>query len=261
MRHIFYGMAGFFSHNGLYLCLASPVSFSSSKSWSAFSTHNKRYGLSALGTSGIPCQLSSRPAPSPTCSPLTWAATIANRLRAQSEQQDRLGWSSSWLSAKLGSPALPSHLSPQFRSVRSCPLSWCWPSYWPPSLFKLIQCTKQAAVKSGGQNQVKFPMPQPVQGQGTRTWARVPEVGKRHNPCGNGKELARLSQQPEELLYSEGVSAIRPLFGAPQAAETAQGPSTQNLLTPWHLFPFHSWCFTSNLDDKSPVLDPVLHSL
>lgn len=68
----------------------------------------------------------------------------------------------------------------------------------------------------------------------------MPEGGKRHKSCANSKELAQLSQQPEDLLYSEGASAVKPLFDALQAAETAQGPSTQNLLTPWHLFPFHS---------------------
>lgn len=50
-------------------------------------------------------------------------------------------------------------------------------------------------------------------------WMKMPELGKRHNPSGNTMELSQLSQQPEELLYSEGTSAIRPLFDAPQAAE------------------------------------------
>jgi len=89
----------------------------------------------------------------------------------------------------------------------------------------------------------------------------MPEGEKRHDLGSNSKELAQISQQPENLLYSEVASAVRPLFDAPQAAETARGLSTQNLLTPWHLFLFHSRCFTSNLDDKSLVLNPVLHSL
>lgn len=46
------------------------------------------------------------------------------------------------------------------------------------------------------------------------------ERGKKHNFSGHTMELAQLSQQPEELLYSGGaVNAIRPLFDAPQAAE------------------------------------------
>lgn len=45
MRRVFYGMAGTFFHNGLYLCLASPVSFSSSSEV-----------LLALTTEGTACQ-------------------------------------------------------------------------------------------------------------------------------------------------------------------------------------------------------------
>lgn len=127
-------------------------------SWSAecdISTDNKRCSLSAPRTSGVPCQPSSIPAPFPACSPLTWGAIIANRLRARSEQQDSLSLSSNWLPAKPSSLALPSHLSPQFRPVHSCPFSWCWLLYWPPTSFKMIQCTKQTDVKSGGQNKSK----------------------------------------------------------------------------------------------------------
>lgn len=181
-------------------------------SWSAecnISTDNKRCSLSAPLASGVPCQPSSIPAPFPACSPLTWGAIIANRLRARSEQQDSLSLSSNWLPAKPNSLALPSHLSPQFRPVHSCPFSWCWLLYWPPTSFKMIQCTKQTDVKSGGAKQ-----------------EQECQKGRR----GNGEVLAQQLQQSEELFYSEGASAIRPSLDAPQAAETVQGPCTQNLL-------------------------------